>query len=123
MKMKVQQMLDAVDVLRVLRDKTMPPRAAYWVSRLLAKLQVDWKTAEEKRRELVKKHGVEDDKKNIVVPKDKVLAFLEEWRPIAEEEIELDVQPIRLEVFGAFEISPSIFDALGELVVDETVAA
>lgn len=123
MKMKVEAMLQAHEALGRMAGQKMPARAAYWVSRLSAKLRVEYGVAEDKRRELVRKHGVEDEKKNVRVLPEKMPDFMADWQPIAESEIEVEVQPIRLEVFGGADLAPRDLEALDGLVNDEAVPA
>jgi hypothetical protein len=118
MKLTVNQVLDAQAALQRMGAVKMPPRAAYWVSRLTAKLHPEWKVAEQKRQELVRKHGEQRDTM-IMVPPAKMADYVAEWDPIGNEPIEVEVQPVRLEVFGECALAPADLIALGDLVVDE----
>lgn len=123
MKIKVRQMLEANQAaLEISRDK-LPARASYWVARLLAKLRSEVEIAEGKRVELVKKHGEERKDKEgkvvgFLVPPAKMEEFRREYEPIAEDSIDIEIQPLNIGVFDGASIAPQHLMALEPLLVD-----
>lgn len=106
----------------------MPARAAYWVARLLAKLEPEYNAAEGQRVALIQKHGqaIKDKEGNAtaafqVLPEN-LADFRAEWDPVADETIDIDVQPIALDVFGQTELDPAQLLALGDFVVESAAA-
>lgn len=118
-KVTVNELLNVYGALQSLALQKLPARAAYWVSRLLVKLDGEYRAAEGKRVELIKKHGGPDkDSGGFRVPDDKMPAFLEEWNPIAQGEIEIETQAMKIEVFDGAHIEPAVFAALDKLMTE-----
>lgn len=99
MKLKVGQVLAAYEAFGRVGQTKLPAKGAYWVARLAKKLESEYATAEGRRVELVKELGQEKDG-GIIVPSEKMPEFLEKWRPVLEEDIEVDVPKLRLEHLG-----------------------
>lgn len=134
MKLKVQQVMDAVLTLsKIIRDaRPMPQKGKYRLARMHAKLLPEFTTINDKRDELIKAYdhhpmemvdGVECASQNFAVPADKMAEFGANWKEIADEEIEIDVEPMPLAQLdlgdaadGSIEASELI--VLGELVKD-----
>lgn len=96
-----------------LKAVPMPALAGYWLLRLQARLKVEYLPLYEKRAELIKKHGAEDKDGNWeVIGAGKIVAFMEEWAPIGNAELEVDVQKIKIEQLGTAQISPAQLAAL-----------
>lgn len=141
MKLTVQQIYDAVPIIsQIIRDKrVMPLKGKYRLARMHAKLLPEFNTADAARSDLIKAYDthmkieVEDpetherkqiDGDNWIVPDDKMPEFTASWKQIADQEIEVDVEPMPLaqldmgdDVNGAIEAGELI--TLGALVSGE----
>lgn len=130
MKLKVQQVFDAaMAVAQIMREaRQMPQKGKYRLSRLHAKLLPEFTMIAEQRDALIKTYGVPVESNGVeqppgtfTVPPEKMAEFIEAWKKIAEEEIEVEVEPIPLSALdlGAAtngSIEASELAALGELV-------
>jgi len=99
MKLTVGQVLAAYDAFGRLSQTKLPAKGAYWVARLVKKLEPEYVAAEGRRVEIIKEVGEPKDG-GFVVPSEKTAAFVEKWRPILEELIEVDVPRLKLEHLG-----------------------
>lgn len=107
MKLTVQQVMDVTLVIsQILRDQNgnprddgsvvprpMPQKGRYRLTRMHTKLTPEFKTINEQRDELIKAYDHKEGE-NYAVPVDKMAEFTEAWKKIADEEIEVDVEPI-----------------------------
>lgn len=135
MKLKVSQVIDATYALaRIMNEKRqMPQRGKYWLARVHAKLLPEFNTAIAQRDAMITEYGCrqklldaegnETEGQGYMVPPDKMEEFTAAWQKIADEEIEVDVQPVSLSMFdlgdqtnGAVEAGE--LAALGDMVVE-----
>lgn len=134
MKLKVQQLMDATLVVsQIIREKRpLPQKGSYWVARLHTKLLPEFNTASARRDEMITAYdhketvkGAEGEPDVVAdqfsVPLDKMPEFNAAWKEIADEEIEVDVQPIPLGYLDLGEsvqgsIAASELVTLGDLV-------
>lgn len=121
-RMKVGEMTNAYRALERIQGVPLPAKGAYWVGRLLNKLRDEFQTAEKVRSDLVVKYGAQmTDAQSYMVPPEKFAEFSAEYEPIAQAEIDVDAQPLRLAVLGESLIPAmdmAALDAAG-LIVDE----
>lgn len=140
MKLKVQHVMDSTLVLAAIINerRPMPQKGKYRVARLHAKLLPEFQSANGQRDEMIKAYempqtqiekteehplGIEVPTDGWQVPADKMPEFTAAWKVIADEEIEVDVEPIPLgylslgdQTDGAIESTELI--TLGELVTE-----
>lgn len=144
MKLKVQHVMDATLVVTNLinRQCPMPQRGKYLLARMHMKLNAEYVPINERRDEMIKAYNnpqmrpvpnavvaegepipMERVSNEWEVPADKMPEFLAAWKVIADEEIDVDIQPIPLISLcmpngteGLIEASE--FITLGDLVVD-----
>jgi hypothetical protein len=119
MKLKAQTVYDAtLIVAAIIREKRpLPVKGAYRLARLHAKLLPEFTVLNDKRDAMIRTHGdVAEDGKNYNVPDDKMPDFVAEWTKIAEEEIEVDVEPIPL---AQLDLGPTVASSIhaAELIV------
>ena len=116
MKLTVQKVLDTTLTLTniINRAPAMPIKGKYRLARMHAKLLPEFNLANAKRDELITAYGFHPMEQvpapteteplgievrtsdKFAVPPDKLAEFAAAWKEIAEEEIEVDVQPIPL---------------------------
>lgn len=96
MRLKIHQVFNAVQALdAIIREKRrMPQLGKFRLARMHAKLLPEFVTANAQREELIRRHGnVQPDGQFMVGPA-AMRAFTAEWEPIAEAEVDVDVEPI-----------------------------
>lgn len=116
MKLTAQQVFDATLTLaQIIREKRPMPQKAKWLlARMHTKLLAEFNPIAAQRDELIRSYnyhppslkvvGMTDapvtvpDETNFTVPPDKVTEFNAAWAEIGKTEIEVDVQPIALDV-------------------------
>lgn len=110
MKVKVQRLMDAMLIIsQIIREqRAMPQKGKYRFARLHAKLLPEFTTINDQRDAMIKAYdclatqtlpdGTEAQvfPTSYCVPPDKIAEFTEAWGKIADDEIELDVEPIPL---------------------------
>lgn len=124
MKLKVQSVFDATQVLATIinEGRPLPQKGRYRVARAYAKLSPEWTVINERRTSMIMAYDYKNADDQVAVPDDKMEEFVAAWADFAKDEIEVDVQPIpidQLSVDGAEGcISFAEFATLGELVVE-----
>jgi hypothetical protein len=133
MKLKAGMIVDAFTVLTTIINEKRPmtPKAGYRVARLHDKLERDARVVQVQHDNLVRELGEEtfheigdgEAKKRIPtghkVKDENMEEFQKRWAEIAGEEVEVDVQPLPLEVLGDNGgILPNEFKLLGPLVAE-----
>ena len=130
MKLKVQQVFDATLALKHIIDRgaAMPVEGRYRVIRMHAKLLTEFAPICEQRDALISAYDYREEIDGVPslqfsVPVDKMAEFSAAWKDIAEQEIEVEVEPLplgQLELDHDVEGSVSFAEliALGDLVAD-----
>lgn len=126
-KMKAGEVFSAALVLsQIIREgRPLPTKGQYRLARMHSKLLPEFTTIANQRDALITAYDhKEPDATEFSVPTDKLPAFQEDWKKIAEEVIEFEAEPIPLgqldlgdNVPGA--ITASELVTLGELVRDD----
>jgi hypothetical protein len=99
MRLKIRRLFDAVQALdAIIREKRpMPQLGKFRLARMHAKLLPEFVAANAQRDELIQKHGDRrEEDGQLWVPPARMVEFSAEWEPIAEHEVEVDIEPIRL---------------------------
>ena len=106
----------------------LPVKPSYWLARIANKIGSEQKAFETTRMNLVKKHAKKDKKGNPLVIKDKdgkptnnydvpdIEAFNKEFNELTEQEIEINIDPIKLDALGDIKIKPVILAKLGKII-------
>lgn len=135
MKLKVQHVFDATLVVaQIIREnRPMPIKGKYRLARLHAKLLPEFTAAAARRDEMITAYDHHEEtpvvdgpgipSPQFSVPPDKMPEFTAAWAEIANEEIEVDVEPLPLSCLDMGDnsdgaISASELVTLGELVVE-----
>ena len=105
MKFALGEIRGMKDPLVNLIDKQIPIKTAWKLNRLVKSLDKELGEIEEFRVGLVKKFGEEGDDGNFSVPKDKMELFIDEFNELLNTEIDVEFEPIDIEVFGDINIS------------------
>lgn len=107
-KVKLADIVNSSNGLSNILKKELPIKAAYWLSRLMSKLDSEIKQFNLNRDNLIKKYGKETEHGEIRVdPDDKVNfeKFQKEFNDLVDIEIEVDINKIPLSLFGDVNVS------------------
>lgn len=125
MKLKAQQVFDATLCLAaVIREnRPMPQKGAYRLARLHSKLLPEFNVLSEKRDQLISSYDWKNDDGVLAVPPEKETEFFARWKEIAEEELEVAVEPVPLAQLDlgdavAGSVTAAELIVLGDLVAD-----
>lgn len=148
MKLKVEHIFEAMVTLsQIIRDERhLPLKGNYHLARLHAKLLPDFQVISTKRDEIIKSFDVHQkipdptfvwdrtqdpmqqnipmiDGPGYIITPELQEAFIAQWKPLGEEEIEIDLQPIPLASLDLGQttiggITARELSILGELVRD-----
>ena len=123
MKLKVANVFASYVVLTTIinEKRELPSAGQYRVARMHDKLESEFKIASAHRDELITKFGTPKDGGFSIEPEDaNWKEFAEAWEKIANEEIEVEVQPIPLASLGESSkgVTAYEFKVLGELVAE-----
>ena len=99
MQVSVAAVLQAVKVIEDLLNVPLPPKAAYRLARLAEALSREAVVIEQRRVEIIKKYGVEAEG-GWSVPAEQMPSFVDDWKPILDEVIDVAVEPLPLSVLG-----------------------
>jgi len=122
MKLTAGQVFDAtLTVSQIIREnRPMPQKGKYRLARLHAKLLPEFNPISVQRDEIIASYDHLNADGAQAVPEDKMPEFLVKWREIADQVIDVDVEPIPFDQIDneAGSISASELIVLGALVAD-----
>jgi hypothetical protein len=114
--MKAKQIYEGTQALRSIANEKLPIKGAYAISRLLAKLELEFKHLEETRVALVKKWGTLDELGNYSIPKediDTINSFLTEFGDFLDTtEVEFEFNQLDLNQLGTLETTSNLIPVL-----------
>jgi len=105
MKFALGEIRGMKDPLTVLIEKQIPIKAAWKLNRLIKSFDKELGEIEEFRVNLVQKLGDTGEDGNIQVPKDKMSIFVEEFNELLSQEVDIEFDPIDIDVFGDVSLS------------------
>jgi hypothetical protein len=110
MEVQIKDLLSANESLRLIAKKELPVKCSYRLMRLANKISSELKVFNTNRLELLKKYG-EKVKGGFKIKPENSENFEKDIETLLDEKLNLDVEPILLEVFG--DIKTSLGDMLG----------
>lgn len=125
MKFKLAELKSTMEGLQELLEKEIPSKPSYWLGKCLNKIMAEMKDFEDARMRLINKWAVTDiETGKPVINKEtnryeitNEPEFEKEFTLLAEEEIEVDINPIKLEALGdKFSVKPLILLKLGKII-------
>jgi hypothetical protein len=128
MKLKAGEIRKIGDGLKEILDKELPVKPAYWLARIATKLESEGTAFEKARISLVTKHAKKDKDGKPEVMKDKngkptnqfnipdMEAFNKEYLELANQEIDLDINPIKLADLGDISLKPVTLARLNKII-------
>jgi len=123
MKIKLGELKLKHDGIAEILNVPLPVKTAYWLSKWAVRLESELLVFDKLRLELIRKHAKSLDvdgnptrlegsnQYNVDYE-----AFAEEYTPLANEEVEIDLRPIKLEALGDVQVSPGTMAKLGEII-------
>lgn len=113
MKFKLAELKPFAEGLTEILNIELPIKPAYWLGKLLRKIEAELKHFDETRMKLIVKHSTEKDENGhpkvdettnrYIVDEE---AFSKEFIELCEEEIDIDFKPIKLEELGDVKLKP-----------------
>ena len=105
--------------LKELVEMHLPIVVSFKLAKIVKAVFAELKDVEEKRRELVKKHGDTKENGDVVVPEDKIVQFNTEFKELLSVVVEVDIPVIRIHEFGdGIEIPPRIMIQLESFITE-----
>ena len=119
-KIKLDSLINSVEALQKLSQTEMKAKLAWQVTRLLKAADAEIQQFNETRMNLIKKYGekdengeiVVDEKNNCKIAEDKVSDFTKELTDLAESEVEINANMIKIDDLDALEFKPAEMSAL-----------
>ena len=117
MNLKLGDVRNSLDSLKKLLGTDLPVKVSYKLSKIVKKVNSEIKELEDKRIELIKQYGELKDEKIEVKPENLVL-FMSELQTLLDLEIDLDIQPIKLDELGDIKFSAVDLADLEKFIVE-----
>lgn len=117
MKIKLKKIYECGTALNSIGQLDFEVKTAYWIGRNADILFREIQQIEKQRIALVKKYGIEDEKKRVKVPEEKVEDFKKELDSLLDTEIKVDIKPISISSLGDRTMKPADLVALDFMFV------
>ncbi len=107
MQVKLSQIVESVESLKILLNTKLPAKTSYRIKRLVDKVNPILKSYDEKRNELIQELGAEQEDGNFAVTEPEALkVFTTKLNEILELDETVDFEPIRVEDLGEVSLAP-----------------
>lgn len=107
MQIKLSEIVNSTEQLKNLLEVKLPVKISYRINRLVNKLNPILQTYNEKRNDLIKEFGEEQEDKSISVKDpEKLKLFAEKLQELLQVEEKLDFDKINIEDLGEVVIAP-----------------
>jgi len=126
MKIKAGELKIIAEGLSEILKIDLPVKPSYWLARIANKVESEMMAFETIRMNLIKKYAKKDKKGGFIFIQDKdkkqqydisdIDAFNKEFNELFSQEIEIDVNPIKLDSLGDIKIKPLILAKLGKII-------
>lgn len=119
MKVKLSDILNAKEALKLVEGRELPTKLSYWLSRLQVKIEKPLKAYEDSRMDLFKKFGdLDSEGTRYTVPPEKLDDFQKEILSLIEIEEEITFEPIKIEHFEGKEFTKEFFILIDKFVTE-----
>ncbi len=109
MKIKLSEIVNNIENIRALQEVKLPVKVSYRLKRLTDKLQSPLKTYDEKRNELVKEFGDEQEDKTFAVKDpEKLKLFMMKFNDLVAIEEEVDFDKIKIDDLGDVKVEAKL---------------
>lgn len=109
MNIKLSEILENAENIRLLQELKLPIKVSYRIKRLVDKISPIFNTYNDNRESLIKELGEEDPKTKIFsVTKLNEKEFFAKIKELKEVEEEVDYKPIKISELGEMNIEPKL---------------
>jgi hypothetical protein len=123
-KVKISELIDSISTLQKLAQKDFKAKLAWSIARLLKAAEAEIQSFNDTRMDLIRKYGEKDDngelitdeKGNCTLIKDKVQDFNAELNELLASEIEINANPINIEMLEDLDFTPAEMSVLEPFV-------
>ena len=115
MKLTAGELFNAYVAAQALSKEKLPLKGAYWLNRILRKLEPEYLAVSTQRNALIKKHGEEKDG-NFQVTGAGMAAFIDDIEQVFSIEIEVDCPTVKLDLLGDTEIDGGLLVPLDKFI-------
>jgi len=125
MKVKAGEIRGIVEAIDKTANLKLPIKISYWLARTAKQLDPEFRAFEESRLKLIQAHAEKDDEGKVVPAGEgqvKIVdaeKFNEEYSEIADQEIEIKMDPIALDALGDIDIEPAVVHGLLPLLKED----
>lgn len=118
MKLTLGEIANAESGIVELSKCLLPARSAFKVSRILREISAELEGFHKHKNELVKKLGESTDGESYKIKPENAKEFTKQIEDLLKEEIELKIEPLKLEHIEGAKISTMAIVSLGKLVTE-----
>ena len=128
MKIKAGELRNMHEGLGEILRIELPVKPSYWLARIATKIDSETLAFEKARMGLVRKHAKKNLKSELIFKKDKngkpmneydipnLEKFQKEYDELSIQEIEINIDPIKLDALGDIKIKPVILAKLEKII-------
>lgn len=120
MKITLGELKSAIEALNKIIAVPLSVKVSYYLSKTIKVINEELTHLEETRIKLVEKYGQKDEKGETSVTKENFPKFVEEFKQLLSEEVEINIKPIKLSEVLDVKLSALDILALGTLLEDDT---
>lgn len=95
-KVKLGQIIKSKDSLIELSKQKLPIKISYLLAKILKECDKELNFFEEERQKKIKEMGIENDKKEIAIPDEKIKDFVEELNVLGNTDIDLNFDKLKI---------------------------
>lgn len=100
MKITAGELYNAYQATALLSKNKLPVKGAYWLARLIRKLESEYQAIETQKNDLIRKHGKTKEDGSAQVEAAEIPAFMAEFSQVLSSELEVDCPMTDLEALG-----------------------
>lgn len=126
MKVTINDILNAANIVRVLGNTPMKAKSAYKIVKLKNIIEKEYNTFQEIRDNVIKKYGEYDENGNLKIKDNNYIIkeecyndFNREINELLNEEIDISVSPLEMNDFEEHTFTPNDMEALAPFIADE----
>jgi hypothetical protein len=108
---KLEQIINGVESLKELQEVKLPVKISYRIARLVVKLQPELTVYENKRNELIKELGTEQENGDFkITDPEKLKTFTEKMKELWDMEVEIDWELLKIDDLGDIVVAPKLLN-------------
>lgn len=127
MKVSINEILNAINVVRVLSNTPMKAKTAYKIAKLINIIDKEYNTFQDVRNNVIKKYGVYDengnlkidDNNNYVIKPEYQDDFANELNELLKEQVDINISPLEMNDFEEHTFTPNEMGVLAPFITEE----